>query len=350
MAGLCAAARARQLGAAPLVLEKGDRAGGSMRLSSGVAWRFRSFENYRAECPSGDPALQRAIHERLDDALDWLEALGAEPLERDTANPRTTGRRFAPAALVELLARAAGGVRLRAPLAADAESPVVLATGGFGARLARERGLPLRAAPWSDGGGLAYARARGAALVGDLEEFYGRALPDVSVEEADFIRLSQLYGRVALVFDDHGNEVFAGPVSWSETDLVQAIARRAGGAAWYVLDEAALREPTPYGAVAELVEAARAAGGTVVPAGELPFPAPPQAIVAVRVRAAVTHTIGGLRVDARARVLDARGDPLPGLFAAGVDAGGWSSGGYASGLAAALVLGLVAAESLVERL
>jgi phytoene dehydrogenase-like protein len=32
MAGLCAAARARELGAEVAVLEKGDRAGGSMRL------------------------------------------------------------------------------------------------------------------------------------------------------------------------------------------------------------------------------------------------------------------------------------------------------------------------------
>jgi succinate dehydrogenase/fumarate reductase flavoprotein subunit len=36
--------------------------------------------------------------------------------------------------------------------------------------------------------------------------------------------------------------------------------------------------------------------------------------------------------------------PIEGLFAAGVDAGGWSTGGYASGLAAALVFGLTAAE------
>jgi NADPH-dependent 2,4-dienoyl-CoA reductase/sulfur reductase-like enzyme len=39
MAGLVAAARARELGAEPVVLEKGNRAGGSMLLSSGVVWR-----------------------------------------------------------------------------------------------------------------------------------------------------------------------------------------------------------------------------------------------------------------------------------------------------------------------
>jgi hypothetical protein len=36
---------------------------------------------------------------------------------------------------------------------------------------------------------------------------------------------------------------------------------------------------------------------------------------------------------------------VPDLFAAGADAGGISAGGYASGLAAAVVLGRVAAET-----
>ena len=59
MAGLAAAAEARRLGAEPLVLEKLDRPGGSMRLSSGVIWRHRDFERFRAECPDGDERLQR---------------------------------------------------------------------------------------------------------------------------------------------------------------------------------------------------------------------------------------------------------------------------------------------------
>ena len=65
----------------------------------------------------------------------------------------------------------------------------------------------------------------------------------------------------------------------------------------------------------------------------------------MRVRASITHTIGGLRIDTSARVVDAAGEPIEGLYAAGADVGGISTGGYASGLAAALVLGLIAAES-----
>ena len=94
MAGLVAAARLRELGASPLVLEKGTRPGGSMLLSSGVIWRHLSLEDFRAECPGGDPALQRRIVDELDDALDWLESLGAEPVARETGNPFTVGRQF----------------------------------------------------------------------------------------------------------------------------------------------------------------------------------------------------------------------------------------------------------------
>ena len=45
------------------VYEKGDRPGGSMVLSSGVVWRYREWETFRAECPGGDPALQRVVWE-----------------------------------------------------------------------------------------------------------------------------------------------------------------------------------------------------------------------------------------------------------------------------------------------
>jgi predicted oxidoreductase len=67
--------------------------------------------------------------------------------------------------------------------------------------------------------------------------------------------------------------------------------------------------------------------------------------LAIRVYAAVTHTIGGLRIDDRARVLREDGSAVPGLHAAGADAGGIFTGGYGSGLAAALVFGRLAAES-----
>jgi len=341
MAGLVAGARARELGSEPSVMEKGSRAGGSMLLSSGVIWRHRTLEDFRAECPDGDAALQAQIVEELDDALDWLESLGIDPSVRETGNPLTVGRRYDPQELTRVLVRAAGDVRLGQPFA-DAR---IVATGGFGARLAREQGLLLRAAPWSEGDGIDYALARGAALSAGMDEYYGRALPG-PVPETQFVGASQLYARHALVLDDDGGAL--PEPAWHESDLVQ---RFPDGRAWYVLDARALRQPVRERMVADLVEAARTAGGDVRAAEELPFELPRSAklveppFLAVRVHAGVTHTIGGLRIDEHARVLDAEGAPVPDLFAAGVDAGGIFTGGYGSGLAAALVFGRIAAET-----
>ena len=345
MAGLVAAARARQLGARPVVLEKGTRPGGSMLLSSGVIWRHRTVEEFREECPGGDPVLQAAIVHELDEALGWLESLGAQPVAAETANPRTAGRRYDPRVLTDVLVRAAGdGLRLEAPFA-EAQ---VLATGGFAARLARERALVLRANPWSEGDGIEYGASRGGVMTEGMDEFYGRALPG-PVGEEDFVRSSQLYARHALVLDDEGRDL--GGAAWHESDVVQ---RFPGGRAWYVVDARALRERTPYGTVAEAIEAARAAGGEVLPAEELPFPLPRSPklaqppFTAVRVHAGVTHTLGGLRIDDRARVLDDDGAPVAGLHACGADAGGIFTGGYGSGLAAALVFGRRAAETALS--
>src|SRR6266545_2776104 len=314
MAGLCAAARACELGGSPVVLEKGSLPGGSMRLSSGVVWRYRSFDDFRAQCPGGDPRLQELVHGHLNEAL----------------------------------VRAAGDVRLVQPGTVPGE-PVVLATGGFQGdpelveRFVRPAGpLRLRANPWSAGDGVRAGLERGGALSKGLDEFYGRNMADVDFGEDEFVPLAQVYGRFSRIFNERGEEfIDHNEVSWSEIDLVQATAHQPGARAWYLLDEEALEERVRGRTVRELV----AEAPTSTDPAELPFPAPPQAVVAVRVAAAITHTIGGLRIDEHARVLDGEGAPIDGLYAAGADAGGISTSGYASGLASALVLGRAAAES-----
>jgi fumarate reductase flavoprotein subunit len=323
MAGLCAAARARELGAQPVVYEKGTRAGGSMLLSSGFVWRYRSYEVFREQCPGGDAALQRLILERFDDALDWLESVGVELLARETGNPLTVGARFDPQQLVDALAH---DVRL----GETTNDPTILATGGFPVRLAREKGLMLRANPWSEGDGLDLALERGAEMAGDLDEFYGRAMPAVErIAEEDFVRLTQLYGRFASVKSKYGHHSFEGTPSWSETDLVQAIARWPEGLAWYTVDREAMHEKVREREVGNMVSLAQEVGAPAHIEGRR---------ISVLVRAAVTQTLGGVRVDEHARAAD-------GLFVAGADAGGISTGGWSSGLATALVLGLIAAES-----
>jgi fumarate reductase flavoprotein subunit len=353
MAGLCAAARAGELGLETVVHEKGDRPGGSMLLSSCVVWRYRDLDEFRAECPGGDPNLQREVIERLDDGIAWLRSLGAKVVWEETGNPRTVGVRFDPRSLTDVLARAATEVRLRTTAPEDADQ-LLLASGGFqGDRdLVREHISPggellVRANRWSAGDGLRLALARGAALSSGMGEFYGRAMPapPAAVPEERFVELAQLYGRHALVLDDEGREFAPDPISWSETDLVQAIAGRPNASAWYLVDEEALHVEIRGSTVREMVEAARAAGGEVLLPNELGVELPAVYRYAVHVVAGITHTIGGLRIDPQARVLGADGAPIDGLYAAGADAGGISTGGYASGLASALVFGRIAAET-----
>lgn len=356
MAGLCAAARARELGLDAVVHEKGGRAGGSMLLSSCVVWRYRDLETFREQCPGGDADLQRLVIERLDDGLEWLRGLGANVVWEETANPLTVGLRFDPRSLTEALLRAAGGVTLGETAPEDAER-LLLASGGFqgDSALVREHIRPggdllLRANPWSVGDGLRLALARGAVLSSGMDEFYGRAMPapPALVRADQFVGLAQLYGRHALVLDDHGDEFGPDPISWSETDLVQAIAQRPNARAWYLVDEDALAVEIRGRTVREMIEAAREAGGEVLLTNELGIEVPTSYRYAVHVVAGITHTIGGIRIDEHARVLREDGMPVEGLYAAGADAGGIATGGYASGLASALVFGRIAAETAAQ--
>lgn len=346
MAGLVAAAQAAELGARAVVYEKGTRPGGSMRLSSGVVWRFRDLDTFRAECPAGEPALQSLVVERLDADLAWLEGLGAPVRERGTANPLSDGVRFDVDGLTEALATKVPELRLGEPLRSLPRGvPVVLATGGFQAdrELVRRHVTPeadrlwLRSNPWSSGDGLLLALEAGAATRGPLSEFYGRNLPapPATVDETGFVGLSQLYARDARVQALDGGEYPAGEVAWHEADVAQWLAHRRGARAWYVVSRKRLGERTASGrTVGEQVEAARAAGARVEERGSA---------VAVLVAPGITSTLGGIAIDRDARVLSGSGRPIPGLYAAGTDVGGISSGGYSSGLAAALVLGRVAA-------
>jgi succinate dehydrogenase/fumarate reductase flavoprotein subunit len=341
MAGLAAAAEASARGARVVVHEKGGRPGGSMLLSSGVVWRHRELADFRRECPGGVPALQRLVHERLEADLAWLEALGARVVERTTGNPRTVGVRFDTRSLTDALARRAGELRLREPLLElPAGAPVVLATGGFQANrdLVRERitaeadALFLRATPWSTGDGLALGRAAGAATTAGMDEFYGRNMPapPARVPPAQFVPLAQLYAPHAVVENEDGERYDAR--TWSEIDVVQWTARQRGARATYRIAEAELGVRVRGRRIGDMVAAAERAGARVQrERGE----------VAVDVVAGISTTLGGLAVDAAGRA-------APGVYAAGCDVGGIATGGYSSGLAAALVLGRVAATSALE--
>jgi succinate dehydrogenase/fumarate reductase flavoprotein subunit len=342
MAGLVAAAQARERGASVLVLEKLARPGGSMRLSSGVVWRHRRFGDFRTECPAGDQALQRLIWERLEADLEWLEALGAPVRARETGNPRTLGWRFDVDGLTEALVTAAGGVRALAALRelpADG-TPVVLATGGFAASrpmLGRNvtpqaEHVLIRAAPGATGDGLRLGLGAGGTLSGGMNEVYARLMPGppARVAPADFVSSSQLYAHHAVVTNAAGERFQTR--TWSEVDVAQWAARQPEALARLRVPTAALDERVGDRTVGEMVASAERLGAPVQRVG---------AAVVVECVAGVTTTLGGLRIDTDARAAQR-------LYAAGQDAGGIATGGYASGLAAALVLGRVAAESALR--
>jgi fumarate reductase flavoprotein subunit len=247
--------------------------------------------------------------------------------------------RFDTGDLTHALVAAAGGeIRFGAPLmAAPPGVPVVLATGGFQAdpdlvrtHVTPEAGdLMLRATPWSTGDGLRIGLAAGAQTTGGMDEFYGRNMPapPARVGEEDFVRLAQLYAAHATVRNADGD--VCTPATWSEIDVVQWTARQPGARAWYEVPDENLDRRVRERTVGEMIETARRAGAPVERRG---------ASTVVEVVAGITTTLGGLRVDPHAVA-------APGVFACGADVGGIATGGYASGLAAALVLGRIAARS-----
>jgi fumarate reductase flavoprotein subunit len=76
-----------------------------------------------------------------------------------------------------------------------------------------------------------------------------------------------------------------------------------------------------------------------------------QPLIAVRLTAGVTYTMGGIAIDGSSRVLDRAGQPIPGLLAAGAATGGLEGGGaagYVGGLVKSSVTGFCAAEAAIE--
>jgi succinate dehydrogenase/fumarate reductase flavoprotein subunit len=280
--------------------------------------------------------------------------------------------------------------------AADA---VILASGGFGANpelvgryiIGGPGRMRVRAHPRSTGDGFRAAQEKGALASAGLDEFYGRNMPAPPADfpPERFVEASQLYGRYAVAINARGKRYADEGADWSETALTRATTHQPGLYAWYVLDAAGLEGRVRERIAKDMVETARNTGGTVLEAGSLgeladrldergvPRDAflrtleeynaaiasggeifPPSTgragplrvspFVAVKVAPSITHTVGGLAVDAGCRVLRSTDErPISGLYAAGVEVGGVSVGGYTSGLASAVVFGRTAAESAV---
>jgi succinate dehydrogenase/fumarate reductase flavoprotein subunit len=276
----------------------------------------------------------------------------------------------------------------------------VLATGGFQgdpelrASLIHPnaRGVPVRGNPYSRGDGLRLGLEAGGRFGPDDAGFYGHLLPfGVQLEERDdFVGLTLYYSEHAVLLDLDCRR-FVDETVGDHLTTMALLGRREGRG--LLVSDARVREEwilRPYVegvrpvdtfdacyrrgarcAVAhdldELLEMPPEWGydGAAVRQSLLDFNRgcvdgsldPPRAFDAtpidrppfyvIEVVPAITFTFAGLLVDDEARVLDADRRPIPGLYAAGADAGGLYVRAYAGGIAAALVFGLRAAQSAI---
>jgi succinate dehydrogenase/fumarate reductase flavoprotein subunit len=261
---------------------------------------------------------------------------------------------------------------------------VVLATGGFQGDpelLATFIGpgadaMLVRSNTGSVGDGFRLGRDVGASASKCLDGFYGHLVPSPLAElrEAQFLSLTQYYSnhcilvnRLGLRFTDEslGDEVSN-----------QATLRQPGSRAVLLCDERiraafAVTAPYPHGQAIDRIAAAREAGGRYASARTkeelvdvvagwgverkaLAATLDPEPLIdppfhALELQPAITFPFGGLRVDADGRVLDRDGRPVPGLFAAGADAGGLQDLRYVGGLALGLVFGPRAALTAIKQ-
>jgi hypothetical protein len=274
----------------------------------------------------------------------------------------------------------------------------LLATGGFAGdpELRAElihpqaRDLPLRANPHSRGDGLRLGREAGAAFAGEGAGFYGHLVPSHAGygRPEEFVSqtfyhsehgillnlagerfcdetlgdhlstlkvLEQPQARALLICDErvHREWMLTPYVKGAEAPDKFRLAYRRGARAAVAGDVAELEAlPPEWGydgarATRSLQEFnEQAAAGNPNPGRKFdsePLTEPPYYLI--EVIPAITNTWGGLRIDERARVLDAEGAPIDGLLAAGADAGGLYQRAYGGGLAAGLTFGMRAAET-----
>ncbi len=408
LAGLVAATSAQEAGTDVIVFEAGDQPGGASRDSAGWIWRYRDRTTARACAPHGDAAVQEALVDRLDDDLEWLAACGVTLRTRDTGRALTVGGRIEPvqaiAALVDRLdARDAdalqlrrsvdgarllddGGIELRVirrgpsgareAAVSDRErfDAVVFAGGGYATnlqRIAGEAGVAdgavhdwvLRSHRGGDGSSLDAALELGALRVPATGECLVRLVPSAEAAAGDdevrdsraLVRAGELQvpgSTVHAAIDAPALEQAAH--DWSGAQVAWELARTCGRGTLH-LDRAALRTRIHAGGTVE--DAVRAALDGGAAAGRLA-----EGGIWLAVRAGITGTRCGLRVDGDGRLLRPRTrrfgrtappEPIPGAFAAGIDAADPGMGGIASGLALALVLGRRAGElaaAPIERL
>lgn len=433
MAGLVSAVRALEHDADVIVLEKGPRIGGKTVWSAG------------AMMVDEDRPPRIETHEPFEESVEWLAEQGvnvtAMSLDVPWGGKEVDTWDFAER-MADRIDEMGGEVLLETPfkelltdtqgeiagaVAHGDEGPieidapcVVLATGGFNAneRLIEQYvtehtdELVLRGDPWSTGDGFLAAQDVGAKTTTGLGKFDGHPMiaPPATFTPEEFEDATQYYGARSVALDRRGRRFVDESVDVFERQLIDAMAKEAGGKAVLVVDADIYGDSWVNGRVEGMIERAREFGGLVLEAGTLadlgerlsaegidgeravetirsfnaavengrgarldppreryrdPIDEPP--FYAVDVRPGLTFTMGGLDVNGNAEVLcrsastttlsadtvksdDRVRAPIKGLYATGLDIGNPNPGYYvAGGLSMALVSGRIAGKHAAER-
>ncbi|MBI3941764.1 MAG: FAD-dependent oxidoreductase [Chloroflexi bacterium] len=426
MSGLVAATQAQALGARVILLEKGEKPGGSLAMSGGTIWCACTHEDLLRLVPHGDPELGAVLIHDFLPGIEWLTGLGAkltqmpsepyryiyltEPTSRDFAEfmagyfQDKGGMLLANTAGHKLETTSGGaisGITVRDPngLTTISARSVILASGGFQANpemRSRYFGqwsdrLILRSNPNSTGDSFQMATAIGAVPSKAMSTFYGHLIPAAPaiVPTDDFIGYTMYHSEQSILVNLRG-ERFCDESKGDETNC-QMVARQPDALAVLIYDDKVYRSyairqttsgttndtflksqalgarvaktPTVEALVAEVenwgvygpavqatieeynqaVAAERTAHLRVPHATKVnPIINPP--FYALLVTPGITFTLGGLRINTDAQVLDRSSRPIPGLYAAGADAGGIHNEQYAGGLCLGLVFGRRAAQ------
>lgn len=335
---------------------------------AGALWQ----RTHQIAAPAGTGIILPLLDRARALGIDLRTEVRAEMLVQDPVTRRITG----------LEAMAADG----SPFLFESRLGVILASGGYSQnRAMRAASSPALTAdmvstnqPGATGDGILLAEAVGAAVTGmEYVQVYPLAAPGSGAIQGRARRMSGLDDVIDV---NCRGERFVNEDARRD-DFVAAILRQPGGMCWDVNDSSIVEPVNGSGEDIEtlvqlgrirradtLAELARKIGvpadalertvaefNRMVKAGrdpvfgrqlfDRPIEKPP--FYAVARAPSIHHTMGGLKINPRAEVLDGEGRPIPGLFAAGEVAGGIHGSNRLGGNAITdcLVFGRIAART-----
>ena len=380
-AGMTAAIMLHQAGKSFVLLEKMPYAGGNTTKATGGMnaaethyQKEQGIEDstalFAADTMKGghalnDPSLVAMMANKSAEAIDWLDTIGASLPKISYSGGASVNRIHAPedgsgvggflvdrfsakleelgveilynTAATELLTDGEGKI---CGVKADGEDcsytfnckAVILATGGFGANEEMYtqyrpdlKGTVTTNAPGATGDGILMAQALGADLV-DIEQIQLHP----TVEQTTSILITEsVRGDGAILVNSQGvrftNELLTRDAV-SAAELAQE-----GQFAWIIFDQN-LRDPD-FGRTTGM---------------DADLTTPPY--YAIKIAPGIHHTMGGVKINTAAQVINTEGQPIPGLFAAGEVTGGVHGGNRLGGNAVAdiVIFGRIAAESALD--